>query len=208
MWSVRAGDFRGFERHFAQLSPYYDALAKLSSSKESGKTTTNRSTVLGLYLMHLLVEKKLSEFHSRLERISLNDRKRPATAFPILLEQYLMEGNFAKFFEAGRREKLPTKDYEIFMKPLFASARTEIVACCVASYERLKMSEIRRMLRLEHESTDVTLDLLKAQEHCRVEGDVVHFDTHRQVKQSKDDLKPWVLAKQNLMYATELERIV
>lgn len=55
-----------------------------------------RQHVVGLYLMHLLVENRLAEFHSEVELLAPGDRESTFIAFPLQLETFLMEGNYTK----------------------------------------------------------------------------------------------------------------
>jgi hypothetical protein len=59
--------------------------------------------VLGLYLLHLLVEARLAELHCEVETLSAEDRAAPTIAFPLKLENYLMEGGYNK--ASGRHQQ-------------------------------------------------------------------------------------------------------
>ena len=52
--------------------------------------------MVGLYLIHLLVEARLAEFHSEVELLKSADRASPFIAFPLTLETFLMEGSYNK----------------------------------------------------------------------------------------------------------------
>lgn len=200
--SVRDSDIKSFDRHFAQLHPYY-LNERITNDKDGAEM---RSMVLGLNLMHLLVENKLSEFHSQLELIPVIIRQQRNTAFPILLEQYLMEGNFSKLFTSGK--ELPDPIYSEFMDQLFDFAREEIVSCCEAAYTNLQLSDMQRMMGLEGSPVEDVTDFFEERKNCRLENGTVFFDTHADTKLSKSDVASFDLARQHLMYATELERIV
>lgn len=64
--SVADDDLDSFARNISQLKPYYDAL----SAATTATTTERKCHVLGLNLMHLLVDNRLSEFHAELELLS------------------------------------------------------------------------------------------------------------------------------------------
>lgn len=52
--------------------------------------------MLGLLLIHLLTEARLSEFHSEVELLGPGDRETAPIAFPLKLETFLMEGSYNK----------------------------------------------------------------------------------------------------------------
>ena len=69
------------------------------------------------------------------------------------------------------------------------------------------MDAVRTMLGLAQ--TQQAEAMLKDHESTvDISGGVVRFETQQKTKRTKADLASWELAKQNLIYATELERIV
>eukprot|EP00939_MAST-03C_sp_MAST-3C-sp1_P002757 g2757.t1 len=209
---IRAGDMQSFERNFAQLAPYY-AYKKSSKKDPPSSSSSSYTTVVGLNLMRLLVAKKIPEFHSALELISLEDRKNPNVAFPLSLEEYLTEGNYAKFFQY-ELTKCPNEDFAVFMKPLFRAAREEIVACCASAYSELTFEDMKHLMGLNdrEKGAEEVLAYVSKRDDCAIDRkkQCVRFlkKNESDEKRSKADISPWELAKQNLMYATELERIV
>jgi len=207
---VRNKDMAAFEKNFSQLSPYY---AKEDDAPSDNLTTT----VLGLNLLRLLTEKRLPEFHSALERISFKVRESEKNvAFPVRLERFLQAGDFSQFFKASK--KLPNPEFGAFMEPLVHSAREEIVSCCAEAYADIKMNELQGMMGLEG-NPELARDYVRrlGSDRARVDNDGVARFTRQSNQQkdaqgernaSKKDISAWVLAKQSLLYATELERIV
>lgn len=57
--------------------------------------------LLGLNLLFLLSQNRVAEFHTELERLSVDViRVDPYVRHPLALEQYLMEGSYNKIFLA------------------------------------------------------------------------------------------------------------
>lgn len=57
--------------------------------------------LLGLNLLFLLSQNRVAEFHTELERLSVDViRADPYVKHPLALEQYLMEGSYNKIFLA------------------------------------------------------------------------------------------------------------
>ena len=78
-------------------------------------------TILGLQLMYLLAHNQLSEFHTELELIPPQHRKDIYIAFPIELEQRLMEGSYSKILSA--KNAAPSSYYNYFMDILIDTVR-------------------------------------------------------------------------------------
>jgi hypothetical protein len=96
--SVKARDWAGFERAVGQLAPLYRA----SPAGESAAARDMRQHVVGLHLMHLLVEARLADFHCRVEALSEEDLASAPIAFPLRLESFLLEGGYNKVRAEGR----------------------------------------------------------------------------------------------------------
>ncbi|CAO3694657.1 unnamed protein product [Rhizopus stolonifer] len=111
-YSVRVKDIASFERYIAQLSTYYhDLLPILPPSQQM-------YPLIGLNLLRLLSQNKLSEFHTTLEGIQhdelqLNPFIKQAVDLgkkktlglnrifmQFFLEQFLMEGSYNKVWSA------------------------------------------------------------------------------------------------------------
>jgi 26S proteasome regulatory subunit N12 len=141
--SIRRSDptqrSQGFERHVAQLKPYYDN-AKLQASE-------NKYTILGLYLLHLLSEDRIGEFHTELELIPVEDYSNPAIRDPIQLERFLMEGNYVKVLEGHKN--LPQKYAAFLTDKLYDTVRQKVGASLERSYENLPAEEAAKMLILK-----------------------------------------------------------
>ena len=78
LFTVADGDLDAFARNVAQLKPYYALLG----------TTPRKSHILGLNLMHLLVDNRLSEFHAELELLTEAEASHKFVSFPINLERH------------------------------------------------------------------------------------------------------------------------
>ena len=79
--SVQTSDIERFQRHVAQLRPFY-AQPTVNSNR--------RSTVIGLNLLFLLVENCLAEFHSNLSCSALTARH-PKLRFPFASSSLMVE---------------------------------------------------------------------------------------------------------------------
>jgi 26S proteasome regulatory subunit N12 len=71
--------------------------------------------------MHLLVENRLSDFHSELELLSQENKASTFVQFPIQLEQLIMEGAYSKVLELSSHQ--PSIYYSHFVAKLMETVR-------------------------------------------------------------------------------------
>lgn len=192
--SVAAGDLNGFSRNMAQLKPLY-----ASSSRGERKCH-----VLGLNLMFLLVENRLSEFHAELELLAEEEAVSPYISFPIQLERQLMVGSYDEVLGANAR--IPDASYEFFMDSLSQTVRDSIADCVEVSYNSMRILDAMTMMKFGTKD-----ELLEYIQDCRddwiVEDDKLCFQAPPTGRMASDIPSMKSIA-QSLSYATEMERIV
>jgi 26S proteasome regulatory subunit N12 len=197
--SVADDDLDAFARNMSQLKPYYSAL-----SSRNAATTERKCHVLGLNLMHLLVDNRLSEFHAELELLSEDEARTPYVSFPIALERQLMVGSYDEVLDAG--SNVPDPSYGLFMENLLETVRDSIADCVEVSYKSMKLTDAVTMMKFE--SIDELQSYLEEKrEDWIVEGDRLTFQPPSMGSKAVD-IPSMKLMAQSLSYATELERIV
>mmetsp|Transcript_39024 Transcript_39024/g.112065 ORF Transcript_39024/g.112065 Transcript_39024/m.112065 type:complete len:292 (+) Transcript_39024:153-1028(+) len=136
--SIRRRDISGFERHVAQLKMY-------ASGGSSGlEPSANQHPIQGLYLLHLLAADRIGEFHTELELIQFDDHENKYIKQPILLERFLMEGNYVKILEA--QKDVPNANCSFFMERLLETVRQKVGASLERSYDHLPAEHAAKML--------------------------------------------------------------
>jgi len=95
--------------------------------------------VLGLNLMYLLVENRLSEFHAELELLSEVEASAPFVSFPINLERQLMVGSYDEVLKAGLH--IPDQSYQFFMDNLLQTVRDSIADCLEVSHKTMGIGD-------------------------------------------------------------------
>jgi len=140
--SVKAREWAGFERAVGQLAPLYRA----SPAGESAAARDMRQHVVGLHLMHLLVEARLADFHCRVEALSEEDRASRYVALPLQLEGFLMEGGYNKVLAAAASG--PSELYAPFLGKLEHTVRDDVADCAAAAYPSLAVPAALKMLKL------------------------------------------------------------
>jgi len=197
--SVADEDLDAFARNVSQLKSYYAVISAATTSSSSKKCH-----ILGLNLMYLLVENRLSEFHAELELLTAEEASETHVSFPINLERQLMVGLYDEVLNAGKR--VPDPSYDFFMDNLLQTVRDSIADCLEVSYKTMLIKDAASMMKF-----DSSEDLTEYIEECRddwiVEGGVLCFQPP-QIGSKATDIPSMKLMQQSLSYATELERIV
>lgn len=196
--SVADDDLDAFARNISQLKPYYAALSSMSNAA----TTERKCHVLGLNLMNLLVDNRLSEFHAELELLSEEEASTPFVSFPITLERQLMVGSYDEVL----KQTVPDSSYNFFMDNLLETVRDSIADCVEVSYKSMKLADAVTMMKFES-TAELQEYIQEKREDWIVEGDTLTFQPPP-VGSKAVDIPSMNLIKQSLTYATELERIV
>lgn len=187
------GDLDAFARNVAQIKPMYAALEQ---------TTPRKCHILGLNLMNLLVDNRLSEFHAELELLTEEESRNVFVTFPINLERQLMVGIYDEVLNVT----VPDESYQFFVDNLLQTVRDSIADCVEVSYKTMKISDAMTMMKFGTQE-----ELLEYVEECRddwiVENDTLCFQPPPSGSKA-GDIPSMKLITQNLSYATEMERIV
>ncbi|KAF5907812.1 26S proteasome non-ATPase regulatory subunit 8 [Clarias magur] len=139
LWSILKKDIPSFERYMAQLKCYY------FDYKDELPESAYIHQLLGLNLLFLLSQNRVSEFHTELERLSAKDiQTNVYIRHPVSLEQYLMEGSYNKVFLA--KGNIPAESYTFFIDILLDTIRDEIAGCIEKAYEQIQFTEATRVL--------------------------------------------------------------
>ena len=118
-YSVAARDVPSFERYMSMLkSVYTDQCKTLPESSRMYE-------LLGLNLLCLLSQNRLSDFHTELELLPPDILLgNPYIENPVQLEQFIMEGKYNKVIDT--RYNVPADSYKFFIDVLLVTIRDEI----------------------------------------------------------------------------------
>jgi 26S proteasome regulatory subunit N12 len=190
--TVEDGDLDAFARNVAQIKPLYAVL----------KTTPRKCHILGLNLMNLLLENRLSEFHAELELLTEEEASNTFVTFPISLERRLMVGIYDEVLSVTA----PDPSYQFFVDNLLQTVRDSIADCMEVSYKSMTIVDAMTMMKF-----DTQQELLEYVEECRddwiVDGDTLCFQPAPSGSRASD-IPSMTLISQSLSYAMEMERIV
>uniref|UniRef100_A0A8C5N9H2 26S proteasome non-ATPase regulatory subunit 8 n=1 Tax=Gouania willdenowi TaxID=441366 RepID=A0A8C5N9H2_GOUWI len=160
--------------------------------------------LLGLNLLFLLSQNRVSEFHTELERLSARDiQTNVYIRHPVSLEQYLMEGSYNKVFLA--KGNIPAESYTFFIDILLDTIRDEIAGCIEKAYEQIQFSEATRVLFFSSPK--------KMTEYAKKRGwtqsaDGYYSFSSQQQRTEEVTIPSSELAQQVIEYARQLEMIV
>lgn len=211
--AVHDQDLDAFTRTMALIQPYHHH-PSLRSQSTGTFTTPHRSLVLGLCLMHLLVENRFAEFHSELELLTEGEACHPFVAFPISLERQLMVGIYDEILDA----QPPSPEYQFFLDRTAQTVRDAIADCLEVSYQSLSLTEAAEIMKFYSGNSSTSGSMAMTPE-MRVMEYIQHHRPDWIVSDSIITFQPTVTAgvqdipsmewiQQSLTYATEMERII
>jgi 26S proteasome regulatory subunit N12 len=198
IYSVKCGDKDSFQRYMSCLRPYYTDCDCMNKS-------SNKATIMGLKLLYLLVENRLSEFHCEIELLTEAELKHPHIEFCTKIEQFVMIGSYEQVLQTAQSPPVPY--YSFFVSSLLETVRSSIAECMQAAYKSLLVSDAMKLLMFNSEKE--TMDFITANyEHWNISAsDSIQFATKEQVQMS-DAIPSFKVMREVLSYASELERIV
>jgi len=198
--AVSLSDEAAFERSMVQLKALYGDYGRALPG------SARQPVLLGLWLLFLLTENRIGNFHAELE---LLPRLAPGlstsagwryVAFVVDLEQAKMEGRYSRLWQAPGQ--VPAESYAPFTEKLITTARHDIADALEAAYERLTRPDAAKLLGLKSAED---LQRFAVDRQWRLDADgLVTF----QRSQPPPQLDALQLIADALRYANELERII
>lgn len=162
-----------------------------------------QNTILGLNLLYLLVENRLSDFHCELELLSEEQQAHPAIAFCTQLDRHLMVGSYDQVMAAAAQP--PVEYYSFFLTSLLMTVRINIGECASASYSTLQLAAATSILMFNSDKETIEFVSQNYPDWLLV-GTTFDLRATKAVK--SEEIPSLRLIAQQLSYATELERIV
>lgn len=195
--SLKRDDTESFVRSVAQLRTFYLDYGTVVDP------SPKQNLVLAMNLMRLLAENGIAEFHTELELVSSKARNDDVIAYVLRLEQYLMEGSYAKVTEACQNPPHPL--FHHFLETLMVTMRDEIAACSEHAYKKLSIAEAMKVLSVP---TDAEVRRLAEDRQWTINADTIVFDSSGTSSSALEQVPSMDLIKKSLNYAKELEQIV
>ncbi|KAI8804648.1 COP9 signalosome [Cladochytrium replicatum] len=192
LWAAKDHNIPAFERYILQLKAYY-ADRRLPPSPQMLR-------LLGLNLLRLLAQNRISEFHTELEQIDAEEINSVYIKHPVEIEQSLMEGSYNKVWK--NRSNVPAEEYLFFIDILMKTIRHEIASCSEKAYSSLPISDAATLLYIT--SQEDLLSFVKERNWLADQQKV--FFTEEDSK--AHEIPAGKIIRQTLNYARDLERIV
>ncbi|CDW84633.1 UNKNOWN [Stylonychia lemnae] len=208
--SVEKQDILEYEHHMSILKTYYDEFKQELRfiAIYSGVIPPSQKmyAILGLYLLYLLSYNKISEYHTEIELIPIEEQQNVYITVPVSLEQHFVEGSYNKILT--QKQNVPLEAYHFFINKFVDAIRFEIARSAERAYESLSLRDTQKIFMIDNQQ-----DLLsfingnsgKEGVEWQISGDRLFFS--RQKEQMKE-IPANKMISLSLDYATELNRIV
>ena len=127
--SIRNQNPDAFTRYYQQLQPFYElppsAYSASSSKPSEEEAAGQRSKVTGLYLLLLLTKGDYAGFHTLLEGLEVQAMEEGLEGdvfirYPVMLEQWLMEGQYDRVWGAMKGKGVPSEEFAVFSEVCLA----------------------------------------------------------------------------------------
>lgn len=199
--AVNLGREDEFTRFVSQSRQFYN-MTELSPSAQKSK-------ILALYLLLLLSQNEIAQFHTELEALDFEEIESDKfLSFPIKLERWIMEGAYDRVWKAiTNPEAVPSSEFLCFADPLVFAIRGEIALCAEKAYVSLPLNNARHLLFFD--SDQGVVDFVNDQPGWEIQGDRIHFpgvvteDTTLNSRKTTEKL-----IGHSLEYAREMEQII
>lgn len=198
LYNGKRGDDGAFERNFALLLPYYvDLRNDLTPSQKE-------PLVWGFYLLLLLVQNRIAEFHAAVELLPTDVQITPEVTQAMELEGWMMQGAYENISSARRA---PVSPYFMpLLERIVTTVRNEIASCAEAAYSSLRVKDAAAMLGVSSQEELLSIcdeHAWKRQgEYVLLKKDVDEVGDERGLPESEQ------VIQNCLQYAKELERIL
>lgn len=136
--SLRLGNLKAYAQYNFALQPFYNNLATVIPD------SPNRPITLGLHLLGLLSEGLLTEFHTLLETLKVEQLNDVFVKLPVDLERWLMEGAYNKVYRA--KDRVPREEFGFLLERLMGTVRGQIASTVEASYPSLPLQNAAALL--------------------------------------------------------------
>jgi hypothetical protein len=113
--SLRQQNLKAYWQYNSQLQPFYNNLSTIIPQ------SPNRPITLGLHLLALLAEGKLTEFHTLLETLDKELLDDVFVRLPVDMDRWLMEGSYLKIYRA--KDRVPREEFQYLLEQLWSTMR-------------------------------------------------------------------------------------
>jgi len=188
----------------ADLNAFKEAIAVVDKFYQTTSESTQKYLMIGLDLMYLLASNRLSDFHVGLEQLQQTiQTDNVYISTPVKLEQYLMEGSYNKILLTEKN--MPSAYYNLFMKMLLDTVRSEIATSLERAFRTLATKEAAHLLL--YTSVDEVSEFANKR-GWKLQNGEYQFESTSMDQGGVKGIDTIRLVKQNIFYAKQLEMLV
>ncbi|KAK2196979.1 bifunctional CSN8-PSMD8-EIF3K/26S proteasome non-ATPase regulatory subunit Rpn12 [Babesia duncani] len=147
--SALDGNLEGFHFFYSQLHFLYFELVsfKVGLHFQNLPTSELMATLVGMNLLHLLMDNRIGEFYMLLELLPMETKTDVFVAYVVSLEQSMAEGNYAKLLDI--ESTTPCPYYKALAPMLAETARMKMAAVLELAYGDVAIPAAMEMLKIE-----------------------------------------------------------
>ncbi len=131
-----------FEKAFLMIKQFYFDYSYLI--RESGK----KLYFIGIYLLHLLSNNRITEYCFELEPLQLADFSNEYISFVVETEHCISEGNYNKLL--SMKSNISEANYLLYLNKLSSSVRYQIAKSAEQSFNKINKQELLNLLMLKN----------------------------------------------------------
>lgn len=197
--NARRKDLDSVELFMNQLQVYYTDVG-VTDLPESPRYMM----ILGLNLVRLLVQSRIAQFHSELEKIPYDMHANDSyIRFAVLLERYLMEGSYHKLLHS--RKRAPSNEYLPVVEMLESTVRDEVAQCIPHSSTVLALSAAQKILMVK--SREEVMQIGRDY-NWTLSPDGTSFVFSREEDVIKKEIPYLEVVRNNMDFAMDMQNIV
>lgn len=197
--SAKKKDLVDFELYYNQLQVYYSDI-----SPSELPQSPHYLMIVGLNLVSLLVNSRIAQFHSELEKIPYDVQASDGyIRFAVQMERFLMEGSYNKLLNS--RKRAPSNEYIPVVEMLEQTVRSEVALCVPHAYTVLSLPAAQKVLMVN--SPEEAL-VFGRKYNWQLSPDQKSFVFTREVDQAKHEIPYVDMIKEQISFAASLQNIV
>ncbi|PVU85525.1 hypothetical protein BB560_006995 [Smittium megazygosporum] len=143
-YELQTNNLKDFEDYMQKLFVYY--FAENSVANKSNRVEYKRQNYfIGLYLVVLLCENRISDFHVLIERLEGEAKENEYVEYAQGIEQCLMEGSYKRVYNSQTVAPAPAFRHLVDTR-LLVAIRNDIAQCASKAYSRLPIDDAKTLL--------------------------------------------------------------
>merc|ERR1711924_24082 len=165
-------------------------------SKASHLASRENIKIFSIYLLILLIDSRLSDFHTELENLPQYLLSNKFIRFVLNIEHSLITGQYLKILKSK-----PPKAFKKVLERLTISLRRNIATCIEKSHKHITSNAVIRLLEIKNQ---MDFSILKIKRNWEILDNVIYFNEEG----NNQDIVSSDKIEMQLHYIREIERII